>query len=576
VLTWFTEWRHSWYAEGIVHKLAEDFAKGTENLLAYIRRISDEGYRWRGLAIHFGMDNVPAEPKLMDFVAHFNAAQSGIEARMATNREFFEFMEQQHGSQFAVHRAAWPDWWANGNGSAAFESACSRRTKNALRRMRELAAMGKAAPDPARLEEVYEQMLLFDEHTWGASISIRAPWSLQGRLQWQEKRIPALKALDQVRRIEREVTASLAEDGRVTVTNPFDHEWTGAIALPVSDKKKSAGGLKDVESGELAIGQREKAGAVRDHYALRIGPRATRRFELAAKAPKSSVPAAMENDYYRLDYDPQRGTIGQIVEKSSGRELCDAGAEWSFAEIIHERARQGSREEIYDISYGSTSPEAKRPRPELVRQGGHVKGRKPRLITGPVFNALVTTGNLPKVRFAREVRLYHALPRIDVILRLDKQVETAYESLYLAFPLAGQSPEVWIENAGAAFRAGIDQLPGSATDWLSVGDYVAVSQADHTTVLAPHDVPLVQVGDIHTGKWLKRLEVANGHVYSWVMNNLWFTNFPAYQEGQVQLVWSLTSGAGLVDHEAARRFVDNSRVGPVVAGVSEEQDSVVW
>jgi hypothetical protein len=227
--------------------------------------------------------------------------------------------------------------------------------------------------------------------------------------------------------------------------------------------------------------------------------------------------------------------------------------------------RRGGRLAIYDVGRGVASPDAKRPRPDFVRRAGHAGARRPRLVTGPVFNALVTRGRLPGVAFRRELRLYHGGPRIDVVLQLDKQVQTEYESLYLAFPLAGARPTMHVENARAVYRAGAEQLPGSATDWHSVGDFVAVEAGGRTTIVAPLDTPLVQLGDIHTAKWQPRLALERAHVYAWVMNNMWFTNFPAFQEGAVTLTWSLTAHAGGFDREAAATFARCARVG---AGVS--------
>jgi len=173
---------------------------------------------------------------------------------------------------------------------------------------------------------------------------------------------------------------------------------------------------------------------------------------------------------------------------------------------------------------------------------------------------------LPKVKFLREVRLYHATKRVDVLLQLDKQVAVDYESLYVAFPFVMKHPEIWIENVGAIYRAGIDQLPGSATDWLSVGSYVSVTNSMFTITLVPHDTPVVQVGDINTGKWAKKLCIEKGRIFSWVMNNMWWTNFPAFQEGTAGFIWSLTVYDGPFDRKKSEEFAHDVRVGVCVGG----------
>ncbi|MBN1557782.1 MAG: hypothetical protein JW951_06510 [Lentisphaerae bacterium] len=473
VLTWFADWRNMWYAEGLARfALHEDPARATDKVQAYVAQLHEEGYRWKGLALHAAMDNQPPRPEILDFVRTFNAAQDGVRVQMATNMQFFEYMEARHGGEFAVHRGAWPDWWANGNASAAYETACSRRAKRLLRRVEAAARARGTAPDPARLEAVIENLAMFDEHTWGHDHAVRAPWSLPARLGWADKRVYALRALDGARRLDAEVCP------------------------PVPDP-----------------------------------------------APETAPPPAafegLESPYFRAAYDANTGRLTELVDKASGASLLDAGAPWGWGELIHERIRGGSREQIYDITRGAANPEAKRPRPAFMRKGDHAGAGAPRLVSTAAHTALAARGRLPGARFTREIRLLHDAPRIDVTVTLDKGVVTTYESLYLAFPFMAEPAEVWVENADAVYRAGIDQLPGSATDWHSVGRYVAVSGSDGTVILAPHDVPLVQIGDIHTGKWQKRLRIEHGHIYSWIMNNMWWTNFPAYQEGALTLTWSV-------------------------------------
>jgi len=144
-----------------------------------------------------------------------------------------------------------------------------------------------------------------------------------------------------------------------------------------------------------------------------------------------------------------------------------------------------------------------------------------------------------------EVVVYDALPRVDLCYRLVKNTETEAEGLYVAFPLTGgESPEVWLDLPGALMRPGIDQAPGTATDWHSIQHGFAVTGAggagadSGVAVLSP-DIPLVQINGINTGKWQEAMPRANGLVMSWIMNNYWFTNFPAAQSTTLTWRYSL-------------------------------------
>ncbi|MCF7838892.1 MAG: hypothetical protein K9N49_09715, partial [Candidatus Marinimicrobia bacterium] len=151
-----------------------------------------------------------------------------------------------------------------------------------------------------------------------------------------------------------------------------------------------------------------------------------------------------------------------------------------------------------------------------------------------------------------ELVTYDELPWLDICYRLDKAPNPEAEALYVAFPLAwkpecalvtdhrpdrqspgeGGSPiTVHLDCPGAVYRPGLDQVPGTATDWHSLQHYFAVENGERTVVVAAPDIPLVQINGLNTGKWQETLPPPNGLVMSWVMNNYWFTNFPAAQGG---------------------------------------------
>jgi hypothetical protein len=592
VLTWSTDWRYSWYAEGLWPEgvwpwpRTCDWDRACRQLQEYIGRLESEGYRWKGLAIHAASDNAGPWPELMDFAAHWNRTHPAIEVRMATNHDFFTFMEQRHASQFAVHRGAWPDWWANGIGSAACEVSYSRKAKASLRRSSALACRLKCEADGAyraARRAAMENVLMFDEHTWGACLSVAAPWTPTSRIEWNTHRDFACRGLIEAAGLEQALLTRLDPKAEVGLFNPHSESITAPVALRSTGDGAGAPVLIEKRSGRRIEGQRAAsgvtAGVPADWYLISIPARSHRAFSRGESCAPPAGAGCLENDHYRIACDP-RGRVRAVLDKRLGRPLVSGSREWSFGELVHERVPGPlGRRAFYDGRVNQSDPQAKRTPARLVRTGGDSHSRRVGIVTGPVFTSLVTSGELPGVRFEREIRLYQGLPRVDVFFRLHKQVQVNYESLYVAFPFTMSAPstahdkkpcEIWVENAGGVFRAGKDQLPGSATDWLSAGEYVAVAGEDRTVVLVPHDAPLIQVGAINSGKWQARLVVANGHIYSWIMNNMWPVSFPAHQEGTVELAWSLTSHAGRFSEEKARRFAAASRVGVSVRDAAGE------
>jgi hypothetical protein len=81
---------------------------------------------------------------------------------------------------------------------------------------------------------------------------------------------------------------------------------------------------------------------------------------------------------------------------------------------------------------------------------------------------------------------------------------------------------------------------------------VDVTTAMQNDVNGSDEIPLVQFGDINTGRYYYRLKPKTNHIFSWVLNNYWVTNFKASQEGELRWSYSITSAADNSDTYATR------------------------
>ena len=62
-------------------------------------------------------------------------------------------------------------------------------------------------------------------------------------------------------------------------------------------------------------------------------------------------------------------------------------------------------------------------------------------------------------------------------------------------------------------------------------------------VVVSNEVPLWQFSDFNMSKYERYPKKGKTWLYSWVMNNYWFTNFRAYQEGGFSWSYQITSTA---------------------------------
>ena len=91
------------------------------------------------------------------------------------------------------YTAAYPDWWTDGFGSAARETAASRKTQSdlvaieAMLSMAQMEGTGQSGGTHEELRRIHENLLFYDEHTFGAAESIWNPGCENSQVQWAEK-----------------------------------------------------------------------------------------------------------------------------------------------------------------------------------------------------------------------------------------------------------------------------------------------------------------------------------------------------------------------------------------------------
>ena len=166
---------------------------------------------------------------------------------------------------------------------------------------------------------------------------------------------------------------------------------------------------------------------------------------------------------------------------------------------------------------------------------------------GPVFGELAseaTADKFPKITL--RVRLYKGLKRIDVRCELEKEETTAKEAVYIAFPFALETAGggLWLEYPDAVTEPLKDQHSSACRDWYAVQRWLAASDGQATVVLSPLDSPMVTLGGMTASTWPRQLSLKRAHVFAYVMNNYWYTNYKASQGGRQVFRFSLTSARG--------------------------------
>ncbi len=600
VLVWFTDTAHGMgYMEGNILGLGHSYARSLELLPGYLHSLAhqpfpygSESFGWSGMPA----DQVTRQPYPYDLL-HIrvqgadadNAGPSATPAvvardwneqwayprlRTSNNADFLTAAEQQIGDQLDEHTGEWTDWWADGLGSGARPLGHARRAQNVLRQAETLHALAGAAESAevaGRVTAGFDELGLFDEHTWGAA----NPWHDAehgfdaGGLMWARKAGFAYHAADEAADLRDRGSAVLGDTmaapggtlASYLVVNTGPDIRTDRIEafLPASrvplgrsvtvlDAATGAPVLHAEEILDPAVWPTRPGGRLLCFVATDLPSLGRARFDVVdgdGPAPaKPLTEPVIENEYYRLRYDLSSATIGSLVDKRTGRELVNTGAYAGFNQYVYDRYSTAP-----EVNHLSGHIEAA----DLTLLASRSLGHRATLLaayqdaTGAVLEVELAGAGTDWIRTS--IRLSAGVARVDVTNRMAKRSAAGKEGAFFAFPFAvGRAPDSW-ELTGAVGGADVPRVPGSPRHLAPLRHWVSYVDEGLTVSWATLEAPLTMFGDLFLPyvpypPTVEPTPAEPGSLYSWVLNNIWDTNFPAQQQGELTFRYAISSAEG--------------------------------
>jgi Glycosyl hydrolases family 38 N-terminal domain len=582
LLVWHTDSPHGIaYMEGNLVGLAESYEETLRYLPAYLHALATRPYPYgagstgwlTGIAAGTELTRAPHEHELLHLRVQSafadNAAPSEVPAgivrawnsqwayprlKMATNRDFFAAAEERL-PDIPTYEGDWTDWWADGIGSAAREVALARRAQRRIRTAQTLHAWADALGErderwPAEVERAYEDLGLFDEHTWGSA----NPWNDRlehvdaGALQWGWKAARAYAAAETVdglldgarARLAAHVSRPAGALAGVVVFNPAGTARTDAVELLLPESRVPV--TAQLAVVETVSGERvscELAPQPHAHYR----PRGQRLRFLAREVPaygyaryaivadRDGVPAPTESNSATLEsetitgrLDVRAGTVAAL------NDLVNGDSAFGFNQYVYDRYATASRVNHLSSRLGAPGMWLLAERGVaddgvlIARTSSALEERATIRLRAPGAHGLTVT-----------YRLVHGAGRLEIVNVLDKPATTDKEAVFFAFPFARAG--VRYEITGGVQAEDGPTVPGSAHHMRAIRDWVAVGDA----VLATFDAPLVQTGSIRLpyAPFPPSTHEEPGTVFSWALNNGWDTNFPQSQGGEIDLGYAV-------------------------------------
>ena len=562
------------------------------------RRLADIDYPLPVLMVQsyhpFG-DNGSAYEPFSRFIDEWNEQGKSPRLVMATPKDWWAAVKE-NGHLLPSYRGDWTDYWNFGCISSAREQALNRASRARLRAADSVAAavMGRsdssaesrASESFARYrEQAWHSLHLWDEHTWGADCSIRAPGAEDTAAQWHHKASYAYTARSLSLLLQRDALAELGghvqrkqpDDLLVFNPLPWPRQVAGIIPQEVASPR---GRAEDITAGrhyqdrmpydhsrfdpnvEARPGQKKLWLEPREvpGFGYAVIPRS----ELTEWEPGAelSEEAVVENDLFRLTFDLQRGGIASWHDKRLGHEWVDASAGYPFNGFVHEQlsdpAHAWPRHLMFYMEWLSDEVERSRGwKPEWpVERRGPIRVLQHRVYRTPLGQYILQSLEAPGCvgPLKQSVFLPDAGDYIECESWWDMGLNVHPEATYILYPFNLPDATARLDLGGQPMRMGSDQLPGVCLDYFTVQGWVDLSNEALGVTVAMPDNPMVQLGDFHFAHNQSECALERAMLLGWVTNNYWETNFRAHQPGRVQARYRIRPYRGSFDELQAHRF----------------------
>lgn len=563
-------WRAEHYMTGNTefYIQGQDFARFEQKLLNYLSKLENRGYPYDMISIqHSGYltDNSPPSILASDMIRKWNEKYEWPKLKTSLAATFFERMEKQHGSEFPVYRGAWPDWWTDGFGASAREVAATRMAQGDITAFASglvmAASKGAKLPEQSahQIDEVNSALLFYTEHTVGYHASVHEPYHIY---TMEQRAIKESYAWEAARR------AKLIGEGAMGLLQSFSaREKLPSLLVYNTLSWKRSGWFKVYIDHQIIPSETEFA--ITDFDGNKAKTQILEKFsdgaywavwvdnvpafgfkklvvnvnysEKRLKKQSDEMPLVMENQWYKIDINPAKGTVSGLFDKELNRQWMDLNSKYQMGEFIYETLGNRSQMEMRKLDNYQRAPL------ENVQFESSYKNE----IWNSVKFKASTQAAQNAGEFTFEVRLYNQVKRVDFVYFINKKMVIDPEGIYIAFPFKLEEGQLSFDVQGGEIRAGIDQIPGSSNDWNTVQNYTRLSNNSAQVVLSSPETPLFQMGGINTGRYKAGAKPETTHIFGWPMNNYWVTNFNAEQHGGFTWSYSITTSAHCGATEAA-------------------------
>jgi len=508
-------------------------------------------------------DNTPIDADLPDAVKSWNEEYAFPHLVIASSTDIMSAFEKKYGDIIPSFRGDFTEYWTDGLGSAAKETAMNRKSKERLIQTDVLWSMlhpWEKAPR-SEMNEAWRNVLMGSEHTWCYMNPHQADmqdeiWGVkQNFFKTAEKSSIQLlaNALSTVSTDKSNIvcvfnTLSWARDGLITLSN----EQSEAV-LSVRDENNKLVKSQRLSTGELVFLASDVPALGTKNYILSTGKGENRSIKMANGS-------MLDNGLVKVLIDPVTGDITSLKDKT-GVEFVNPGN----ANINSFRYLQGSGKPAAGGPQYATNATAST---TAVSQKG-VNATGPTQVqtlikeNGPLVASIQVNSKAEGCNsLSREVRVIAGMPEIEINNLIDKIAVTQKEGIHFGFSFNIPNGRTRIDVPWSVVEIDADQLPAANRNWICFQRWLDISNESKGITWCSLDAPTFESGKMtaniiggafHSPEWIQHLPLSST-IYSWALNNHWHTNFPLSQNGKLNFRYRILPHQYAYDAVKANRF----------------------
>jgi len=239
-----------WYSQSYqqlphIFGLPPQVSGGRDTLPIFLQQYSGPDYKSDGVIVYGTQwENTALYTSQAKIDEDWSAVYAYPRVIFAGFAEAMDYITGQAGDAMPVVRGDGGPYWEDGIGSDAYYAAVDRQNQHRAIAAEEFSTIGayvnpRVRPDRETLNSVWENLLLFDEHTWEADRSIEDP---ESQLSIQQRAVKEARATEGKRLIDEVLGRGLSiiadsianPPGAVLVFNPLNWPRSGLVEFDLS------------------------------------------------------------------------------------------------------------------------------------------------------------------------------------------------------------------------------------------------------------------------------------------------------------------------------------------------------